>query len=413
MNKTLAAAGMILSLGIGLGGGALLTRSLMDPPPQTERQSTQDPLPLASDFEPSTKRDAGAADDSIEDVATKLVAEQDGETDKLREALKAAETESESLRGRVATLEAELAPMRAEQAERQPTFTFGRYGQIDGVRNSNWKELSDANRIVIDCIREIRTAQRKGEQPSRDVQVKLQRYTEIVRKYEYETIGVIKSFARHNGELTHPLTVANFFAGELATAGMPLSDAQRTEIERLGLVYEADFEAAQALYSQATARCAKLLDEYTLKGAFMDGLYALLTAEQHAHMVDPATHRVAFCDLHCPTLMLIHTSPILTGQDEAEVRSKLAATLTQRFSLTETQVEALQPALNVWATEVSGILTPVTQSESRFYTYDQGKVAVAATAKLVHEMRDVLQLDEKTRAALLDSYDVYIPRVVN
>src|SRR5690606_8641162 len=128
--------------------------------------------------------------------------------------------------------------------------------------------------------------------------------------------------------------------GELATAGMPLSDAQRTEIERLGLAYEADFEAAQALYSQATARCAKLLDEYTLKGAFMDGLYALLTAQQHAHMVDPATHRVAFCDLHCPTLMLIHTSPILTGQDEADVRGKLAATLTQRYSLTETQLEA-------------------------------------------------------------------------
>jgi hypothetical protein len=206
--------------------------------------------------------------------------------------------------------------------------------------------------------------------------------------------------------------MANLFAGELRTAGLPLSDAQRAGIEALGLEFERDWEAAQARFGNTTPRCEKLLDEYVLKGRFVDRLYDALTAEQRAHMVDPATFRVAFCDLHCPTLMLIHTSPIITGAEAGELKVKLQKMLSERYSISDTQSETMKQLLDSWAADVAPILTPVPQLEVRYYTYDQGTVALKATVKLVKGLRDLVTMDEESRSKLLDSYDVYIPRVV-
>ncbi|MBK8206843.1 MAG: sigma-70 family RNA polymerase sigma factor [Planctomycetes bacterium] len=417
-NKGLIAAGLALAIGIGFGGGFFAERAIHpDPQPvHTPQAASEEVSAPASTDQPaqSRKHAAQVPDETSKEVAdAKVEARQaKDEATKLRAELAAVAAERDEARDRADQLEAELGPIKAEQLEREPTFTFGRYGQIDGVRKSNWKELSRANRVVVECIREIRAAQRKGEQPSREVQIRLQRHTEIVRQYEYETIGVIKSWARHNGELTHPLTVANMFAGELREAGLPLSDDQRAQIERLGLAYEGDWEAAQGKYGNTTPRCEKLLDEYLLKGAFMDSLYDVLTTEQRAQLVDPATYRVAFSDLHCPTLMLIHTSPILTGQDNAELRQKLRDMLVQRYKVEEAQLDTLAPLLESWVADVAGALTPVSQAETRFYTYDQAAIALRGTVKLVKSMRDLVALSEEARAALLDSYDVYIPRIV-
>jgi hypothetical protein len=129
-------------------------------------------------------------------------------------------------------------------------------------------------------------------------------------------------------------------------------------------------------------------------------------------MVDPATFRVAFCDLHCPTLMLIHTSPIITGADAAELKVKLQKMLSERYSIGDGQAETLQQLIDSWAADVATILTPVPQVEVRDYTYDQGTVALRATVKLVKGLRDLVTMDEEARTKLLDSYDVYIPRIV-
>lgn len=407
--KVLVACGLAVALGVGFGGGWYVERASR-PELQPATQAGQVPYEqggAAQSQQPGRPAAPGAP--LPRDNASQAAG---GEAERLRNELAEATQQRDQAQARAARLEAEFAPLRAEQLERGPAFTFGRYGKIDGVRNSNWKELASANKIVVECIREIRTAQRKGEQPGREVQVRLQRYTEMVRKYEYETIGVILSFARHNGELTHPLTVSNLFAAELAQRELPLTEAQRKQIETLGLKFETDFEAAQARYGNTTPRCEKLLDEYLLKGAFMDALYDLLDAAQRAALIDPATHRVAFCDLHCPTLMLIHTSPILTGQDSAELQQKLHDLLKQRYKFDESQDAVLAPLLASWAADVSGMLAPVSQAEHRFYTYDQGTIALRATVKLVCAMRDQLVLSEAARAALLDSYDVYVPRVL-
>jgi RNA polymerase sigma-70 factor (ECF subfamily) len=411
-NKAVMAAGLVIALGLGFGGGLAVDHLAVPGPAPTISDSVGVPTrQLARNDSRDYAGSQTARSDELETLRSKGQ-EAARETERLRAELTAVANERDDLRGVVERLESELAPMRAEQAERWPTFTFGQYGGIDGVKNANWKELAAANHVVVECIREIREAQRKGERPADATMIRLQRHTEIVRKYEYETINVIKSFARHNGELTHPLSVANLIAGELKMVKLPLTEQQQAQIEQLGLDFEREFEAAQQRYGSNTPRCEKLLDEYTLKGKFFDKLMDLLDAQQRAHVVDPANYRLASCDLYCPTLMLIHTSPIISGADAAEVVAKLRGTVVEKYKIAESQIDTLNPLLESWAADVSGTLTPVPKVEARFYSYDHGAVALRAHVKLIKAMRDQVTLTEDARAAMLDAYDVYIPRVV-
>ena len=418
MKKSLAIAGMIVALGIGLGGGALITQSNSNPPPRTDiaaaptdsgEKSGPTPLEMEGGANAGENEDALAAKIAAARAAEKQAHE---ESDALRAKLKTLEGERDTAVATAESLEAELAPIRAAQAERGPTFTFGKYGTIEGVTDSNWKELAGASHEVITNLRLLREAQLKGEQPSREVYLKIQENTEKMRTYEYDTIGVLPTWAKHNGEFTHPISHSNLIASELKSAGLPLSETQIAEIKRLGLQWEADFDAAQKKYTDNTPRAEKMLDEYLLKGAFVDAVWDVLTQEQRDVFIDPKWLHVSHVDLYCTTLMIIHTSPILTGADIGEVRGKLQQLLVKNYAIPEDQIEALGPILDTWQSDVSGIIAPVPKAQTQFYTYDQGAIAARATVKLVKAIRDYGMLDDAHRALMLDAYEFYIPRVI-
>ena len=419
MKKTLIAAGMIAALGIGLGGGMILNQQLADPPATPETSASADAAPLDdSSGQPLQSDETGSTSKSDGSLSVKLDAAKAAESramkeaDDLREELRTAEAERDVFKDKVERLEEELAPIRAEQAERGPTFTFGKHGQIEGVTTSNWKELAGASHKVITSLRTLREHQIKGEQAPREVFLAIQENTEKMRTYEYDTIGVLPTWAKHNGEFTHPISHSNLIASELRTAEMPLSESQVAQIEKLGLQWEADYEAAQKRYNDNTARVEKMLDEYILKGAFVDDVWDMLTPEQLAHFVDPKWHHVAHVDLYCTTLMIIHTSPILTGADIGEARTKLQKMLVDSYGVPEDQVSALGPILDTWQADVGGVLEAVPQTHAQFYTYDQGKIAAQATVRLVNSIRDYGMLSEENRAKLLDAYTIYIPRIL-
>jgi len=221
----------------------------------------------------------------------------------------------------------------------------------------------------------------------------------------------LPSWAKHNGELTHPISHSNLVASELKLAGLPLTEQQRAQIEKLGLQWESDYEAAQKKYDANTPRCEKMADEYALKGVFVDAVWDVLSAEQRDYLVDPKWLHVAFVDLYCPTLMLIHTSPILSGADIGEVRAKLQDTLVKQYGIAEDQLPALGPLLDTWQSDVAEICGEVKKSDLRFYTFEQGLTAARATARLVKSIRDYVTITEDNRARMLDAYDIYIPRI--
>jgi hypothetical protein len=346
------------------------------------------------------------------DKAVKRATQAETARDSMRLERDAAQTQRDDARRERDTLQAELKGFRDEAAMKGPVFTFGKYGAIEGVTQSDWKELSHASRVVAEVIREIRALQKKGEPVPRELHIKQQRFTEMVRKYEYLTIDVLPSAARHNGELTHPISHANLIAGELKQAGMPLSDEQVKRVEALGLKYETDIEAAHRKYGENTLRCEKLQDEFLLKGTFVDAVWDVLNAEQRALFVSPETLHIAGTDLYCPTLMLIHTSPVVTGADAAAVRTKLRGMVIERYKLQAEGQAALDLLLDQWIGEVNEILAAVPRTQAGRYTYAQAVVALRAHVRLAKGVRDTCGLDTDSRAALLDDYTVYIPRVV-
>jgi RNA polymerase sigma-70 factor (ECF subfamily) len=416
MKKTLAITGMVVALGVGLGGGAILTHSLTDSPSKAEVSST--PTKLDETGGQHNPLELPPSQEDTDALATKLAAAEAAEKtlreerDRFKRELDDARGLQEELAVKVQRLEGEIAPIRKEQAERGPTFTFGKHGMIEGVTGSNWKDLAAASQNVTTALRQIREKQLAGETVPDEVYISLQKNTEIMRTYEYKTIGVLPTSARHNGEFTHPISHTNLIASELKLAGMPLAEEQVAEIERLGLQWEADYEAAQGRYNATTPRVEKMVDEYNLKGVFVDAVWAVLTEQQRARFVEPKWLHVAFTDLYCPTLMIIHTSPIIQGPDLATVRANLQAMLVQQYAIPEAQLEALGPLLDTWQSDVATILAPVKRAELRMYTFEQGAIAGAATVKLVKAIRDYGMLTEENRARLLDAYAIYIPRVV-
>jgi len=309
-------------------------------------------------------------------------------------------------------LKIELAEVDPNAGERAPVFTFGTTGQIDGVLNANWKEIAVASKAVGDAIARRYQARAAGKAPSNDDALIQQENTERVRKYEYRTIGKIPSWAKHNGELTHPISLANTLAAMLRDAGDPLTEAQIAQITKLGLAWEEEDASRRRLYGENTPRSLKMFEEYVTKGAFTDSLYAELTPRQRELVVNPVTHRRAGLDLLCPTLLILHTTPIVNGANIDEIKGKVVGVLAKAYGMDEGLKAQLVPLVDAWGLEVAGLLDPVAKADERHYSYQQGVVAGRAMANLHQQMLALLKLPEAGKAALLDDYTWFLPRVV-
>ena len=294
-----------------------------------------------------------------------------------------------------------------------PTFTFGSMGRLDAVKEADWPALSAAAKVVGDSVAEIYRHTQAGEEVPKDVYLRLQENVERVRTYEYRTLDRMPTSALHNGELTHPISAANLLAGVLLQGGKPLTAAQVTEFERLGLLFEEEFGRQRAAYGPDTPRARKELDELRLKGKFMDGLWAALTDEQRPLWVDPALRGVAGVDLFDPTLMVIHSTTVVTGATAADLRPKLQALLRPKVGLAEGVVDPrLDAAVDAYLARASRGLEPVPRTAARNYTFAQAVVAGEASAELVEALLRGMTLTPELKRALLDDPTWYVARLL-
>ena len=293
-----------------------------------------------------------------------------------------------------------------------PSFTFGEMGKLPAVLEADWTEMAAASRVVTDALVEILRKNAAGETVPKETYFRLQENTERMRKYEYRTIDKIPTAAKHNGELTHPVTVANLISGILAQQGKPLSAAQTTEVERLGLAFDKDFVALRTTWIDGVPRAKRMLEEYRLKGRFTDGLWATLSPEQRALWIDPALHGVAGIDLYDPTLMIIHTSPVIVGDTPAEIRAKLQGLVRQAAGM---KADAPSPPVDrlvdAFLARITPSLEPVPKSRLKNYSYAQGLAAGEATVELIEGLLRDADLAPAARQALLDDYTWYVPRL--
>jgi hypothetical protein len=251
----------------------------------------------------------------------------------------------------------------------------------------------------------------------REAYLRLQENTEKMRTYEYRTLDRMPTAAQHNGELTHPISATNLLAGVLAQGGKPLTPAQVAEFNRLGAVFEDDFARLRATWGPSGAptvvRARRLLGEMTLKGHFMDALWAALTEDQRPLWVDPAFRGVAGLDLFDPTLMVIHTSPVVTGANVGEMRPKLIALLKPKVGVAgDATNPRLDAAADTFLAKAGRGLTAVPATRARNYTFAEALVAGDATSELVETLLRDFELTPDARRALLEDPSWYVPRIV-
>ena len=403
------AACVAVALGVGFAGGYTLR-----PAPQPSRELMQNqPEVKTGDLEPLRSSQASQAGTNGDDIklARKERDDARAETEQAKARVSALEQEKTEAARENERLKAELKPYREAQALRGPTFTFGELGKLDAIREADWKEMAEADAVIQKCLYTIWEFAQKGERAPDDVYIQLQENTEKMRKYEYRTIRKMPTAAEHNGELTNPISMANLLATTLKLAGKPLSEAQVSAINALGEQFEADYTRQRAGYTDKTLRTQKMLDEYLLKDKFRDAMLALLDASQHALVVDTRVFKIAYLDLHDVTLMIIHTSPIISGASASEIGTKFTDLLVKRYNLSEGQKAQLAPLLDVWLADIAP-LTPCAKSAVRNYTCAQGAQAGAATVRLQTEMLSVLSPTEEQRRQILNDNGFFIPRLV-
>ncbi len=335
----------------------------------------------------------------------------DAEVHRLRE-------ENAKLEARLAEVEKVLAAVEARpggpaRAAKGPTFTFGEVGKMDAVRDADWDEMAESSTVVAAAVLEMMRRGEAGEAVTKDVSMRLQENVERMRRYEYRTIDRIPTAAKHNGELTHPVSVANLVAGVLARAGKPLSAAQVAEIERLGAEFETDFARTREGWGPGVVRARRMLEEYRLKGRFVDGLWAALTEEQRAAWIDPAFRGLAGVDLFDPTLMILHTSPVIVGESAAEIRAKLVGVLRPKVGLpADGPAPALERLADAFMGRLAATLVAVPKSRLRHYAYAEGLAAGEATVDLVEGLLRDVEMPAASRDALRDDFTWYVPRLL-
>jgi hypothetical protein len=217
-----------------------------------------------------------------------------------------------------------------------------------------------------------------------------------------------------NGELTHPISVTNLIAALLAKEGQPLAAGQVADIDRLGVAFDQQFARVREGWGPGVPRARRLLEEYRLKGRFMDDLYAVLGAEQRALVIDPAYRGVAGSDLHDPTLMILHTSPVVAGADAGQVRTNVGALLGKNLGLAP---EAVSPPLDAlveaFTSRALRGAEAVVAARAKHYSYAHALQAGEAMADLVEGVLREVDLTAPVREALLNDPTWFILRLVS
>ena len=397
-------AGLVLALGAGFVGGAA-----------TEGFGLFEARPRAAPPE-GAGPPVGAAQPGGAAPLSTTAPVLEGSAASPAEARARLEAENRGLAERLAAAEAEVLAWKAKAqgpggAGGAATFTFGEAGKLDAVRETNWATLATAAKVVDDAVVEMYVLGKAGKPVPKETMLRLQENVEKMRTYEYRTIDKLPTAALHNGEFTHPISMTNLVASLLANAGLPLTPEQVSAIEKLGAAFDAQFARLRQGWGKDVPRVRRMLEEYRLKGRFKDDLDAALTAEQRAALLDPAYRGIAGLDLNDPTLMILHSTIVVTGADAAQIKAKLGPIVRRALGLAaDAAAPALDGLLDAFVARGLRGVESVPTSQARYYTFAQGLQAGEATAELIDGVLREFDLD-LGRDDLLQSPTWYLLRL--
>ncbi|MBI3725794.1 hypothetical protein HY251_17845, partial [bacterium] len=289
---------------------------------------------------------------------------------------------------------------------------FAHLGEIEALRKANWKECGEAVQAMLPVMKHVLEKLAAGEQLAPGVQNKIRDQNMKLAKLALELADKLPTEAGPNGAFTHPIVLANIMASHLDASGKGLSDAEIDEVNRLGESFNEEWTATRGRYTEATLKLEKIADELDLKRTFVEKMIAVLTADQKALVVDPATHGIMGVDLYSPALLLQGLAYPVSKTSTDDLKTAVVDSWLKQWELDASRRPQLETIGAAWVSDNSSRLSPVPEKEGYFYSIDDALVALRATVKAGKEAQRTLAPGDDALNAIRDANTCLIPRLV-
>ncbi|MCA8911425.1 MAG: hypothetical protein KDB82_06955 [Planctomycetes bacterium] len=327
-----------------------------------------------------------------------------GEKTSLEEDNKKLKTKLEQRDGRIKELE-ELAA-----GPNRMLVSFGKWGEMKEVRETDWNDLGEAYVKMIPLLKELAASMAEGKTPDPETRQKIQSENQRLIAYYAKVIKKLPTNAAMNGEFTHPINMVNILAGQLAEAGMPLSDDQKKQLAALGDRYDERWDALQKGYDDKTWMLQKLYDEADLKQWFYDEVFKVTTTDQKDIAIPVEVRGMVGLDLYSPGLMLQGNIRPLKSNDLASLKQNLKTSVTNATTIPAETLDGAEYIFDDWLNALN--LQPMSGMESNLYR--TLPIIQAAKQQLVamHALDDGYVVDEEIHKKLRFVQTIIVPQVV-
>jgi hypothetical protein len=420
VRETLPVAAVAAVIALILGAAGMYF--LMPAEAPSERTPTADPVAINTESGSSSggsrSKQPDGGDTSAEYDLKKQLAETSRSLGKLSEENSSLRVERDELAKEKKALADEIVELKkriedfkaATAGSNRMLVDFGRWSEVKEIRETDWNDLGDAYAKMTPLLKEYADALAQGKEIDPETGAKIKEQNDRLIAFYAKVINKLPTHAGTNGEFTHPINLVNILAGQLAQAGLPLSDEQKQELSKLGAEFDKRWEALEAGYNETTWALQKLVDEADLKQWFYEKMFEVTTAEQRNTAVPPELQGLIGLDLYSPGLMLQGNIMPLREPDMQAMKVSLKASVSEFTAISRETLDGAEYIFDDWLNALQ--LQPMTQLElGQWRTLPVIKAGKAQLAGL-HALDEGVVNDEELRKKFRFMQRIVVPQLV-
>lgn len=290
------------------------------------------------------------------------------ENDRLKREKTELEKERTTLEGKVQELEQQVEDAnKPDEAGKHLPVSFGKWGDVEGLRNADWKEIGDVYNKMETIVKERVKAVREGREPDPEGQKQLGELNKKLQNHLVSFFNKLPTNSGPNGQFTHPANLVNTLAGHLEAVGLPLTEDQIERLGSLGDEYDRKWDKLEASYTDATWTLEKILDESELKEWFHDEMFKICTAQQKEAALPAEIDGVVGADFYSAGLFLNANMGMVkpvTVADIADAKTRLREWVSTMSGLNPETIDAADFLFDDWLNTLSAQLAPKTEIEA-------------------------------------------------